>query len=139
MQQDGGWMHADEQQKRQVVENVSDVQKYPSLSRWRRSLKAGFTAAPAGSGGVARRNCQALVRQRGYQRLCREDEEFLVDGALMIKTYKTHPSLNILTAFPPITSSLPCSSAPNTPPTALSFVLTESHCPSSSSSGGKNG
>lgn len=50
-----------------------------------------------------------------------------------------YPSLNTLTAFAPITSSLLFSSEPNTPFTAAEFVLTESHSLSSSSSGGKNG
>ena len=81
-------MHADEQQKGQVVENVSDVQEYPSLSRWRRKLESGVHSGTrwncGGTGGVARRDCQAIAYSGGIpDRPCRKDnEDLLVDTIL---------------------------------------------------------
>jgi hypothetical protein len=129
-------MHAEEQQKRQVNKRQGDVQE---------TSQPPHVEKKASKRGSSRR-CRpeiAKLRQvhdnedtKGYAGKMMKISR---DVVIMIKTYENHPNLSTLTALPPITSSLPFSSVPNTPLTALSFVLTESHSVSPSSSGGKNG
>jgi hypothetical protein len=110
--------------------NKVTCRKHPNLPMWRRKLQSGGHQGGADPRlpSIGRYMTTRIPRPWGYEGI-----------SLMTRTYKTHCNLNTLTALPPITSSLPFSSEPNTPLTAFSFVLTESHSVSPSSSGGKNG
>jgi hypothetical protein len=48
MEQYGGWMHADEQQKRQVVEDVSDVQETTQPPQVEKKLESGVHSGTSG-------------------------------------------------------------------------------------------